>query len=325
MSAYFAEPATAETLNLATSIVNAWEKFIDPAFEELSAEELAMFVVGRAHLNAESQILYDQESKQAVAFIGLMSDKNREKFWTQVAIAPNTDLMGLAVTKAIELALNVEPSWKLQPNVNDQDAAQIAAWNSYGFEKIQTSYAMNINSLPSSFPNLPANVGMRTLQSESDWISVKAIQGDAFDGHFGFVPIPLEDFKAFRLDSDSFDPLGIHILSIDGIDIGYVEVTNEISHLNKGFINNIGVIHSHHKKGFGKLLLEWAFAYCASKGFEGAMLYVDIANKSGALKFYENAGMAPVSAYGTYEKLDWNKTKMSLKGIALNCFDRYPI
>lgn len=307
---YRLAPASVDTLELATSIVNAWEKYIDPAFEEMSAEELSMFVVGRGHLRAESQIIFDQESNEALAFVGLMADKNRKKFWTQVAISPNANVMALAVKEAIKRALSVEPSWNLQPNVNDLDHAQISAWNSYGFEKIQTSYAMTINSLPAIFPTLPTNALMRTLRSESDWISIKTIQSDAFEGHFGFVSIPLEDFKAFRLDSDDFDENGIHILSVDGVDIGYVEVTNEISHLNKGFVNNIGVIHSHHKKGYGKLLLEWAFAYCASKGFQGAMLYVDIANKSGALRFYEGAGMTPVSAYGTYENLEWNKIQI---------------
>ena len=307
MAAYYLQSATADTLDLATSLVNEWEKSIDPLFEEMSSDELSMFVVGRAHLSPESQILYDAQTDQPIAFVGLMADKNRKKFWTQVAAKPGAEVMAQAVTETIKRALLVEPAWKLQPNVNDRDREQISAWNSYGFEKTQTTYSMNIDKLPNQYPILPKGARMRTIQSESDWISVKAIQTDAFEGHFGFVSIPLEDFKAFRLESESYDPHGIHILSLNGIDIGYVEVTNEISHLNKGFINNIGVVHSHHKMGFGKLLLEWAFAYCSSKGFQGAMLYVDIANKSGALRFYEGAGMKPLSAFGTYENEHWNK------------------
>jgi ribosomal protein S18 acetylase RimI-like enzyme len=269
-----------------------------------------MFVLGRGHLTGESQLMRDTQTGEVIGFLGLLGDSNRKKFWTQVAVLPGSNFMAEAVRQTISKALSIEPKWNLQPNINDLDAEQIAAWNSWGFNKIQTSYAMNIENLtPVShpYPILPEGVFVRQLHDETDWHSVHQLNLDAFEGHFGFVPLPFKDFQDFRLDSETFDPHGIHILSLDGIDIGYVEVTNEIKHINKGYINTIGVIHRHHKKGFGKILLQWAFAYCASIGFTGAELYVDIENKSGALKFYRDCGMSSISAHGTYENRNWNQ------------------
>ena len=314
MTSYYLEAATKETLELSTSIVDTWERFVDPAFEGISSDELAMFVIGRGHLTGESQLMRETGSGKAVGFLGLLGDSNRKKFWTQVAVLPDSGLMNEAVTQTIAKALSIEKNWNLQPNINDLDHQQISAWNSWGFEKIQTSYAMNIENLSperNQYPLLPDNAAIRPLRYESDWKSMHQINLDAFDGHFGFVPLPFSDFKAFRVDTDNFDPDGIHILSVNGSDIGYVEVTNEISHINKGYVHTIGLLHSEHKKGYGKILLKWAFAYCAAKGFEGAELYVDIANKSGALQFYQGCGMKPISAYGTYENLNWNKITIS--------------
>ncbi len=302
MESYRLEPATNKTLIEATSIVDGWERFIDPNFEGMSSEELQMFVTGRADLVGHSQLLYPKGEDSPAAFIGLMADPARKKFWTQVAVLPGTQWMDAAVIESIRKAELVEPEFNLQPNVNNLDVEQVQAWEAQGFTRIQTSYAMKKSNLSKVFPDLPAGAFMRTLRGDVDWQVVHEIQHDAFANHFGFVPRSLENFKDFRFDSETYDPEGIHILSLNNEDVGYVEVNDEIAHINQGYVHTIGVKHSYQKTGLGKILLQWAFSYCASKGFEAVELYVDIANKSGALKFYEGAGMIPQSSYSTFEK-----------------------
>jgi len=302
VSNYRLEAATTKTLNIATAIVDSWEKHVDPKFEGMSSEELEMFVTGRADLIGHSQLLYPKDSDVPEAFIGLLEDPSRKKYWTQVAVTPGSKWMNTVVSETIHKALLVDPTFNLQPNVNNLDVQQVQAWESLGFTRIQTSYAMKKLGLPKEYPTLPVGISMRTLSSDFDWEVVHEIQHDAFANHFGFVPRTLQNFKDFRFDSESYDPHGIHILSLNGEDVGYVEVNDEIAHINQGYIHTIGVRHSHQKTGLGKLLLQWAFSYCASKGFEAVELYVDIANKSGALKFYENAGMVAQSSYSTFEK-----------------------
>ena len=305
MDSYRLEPATNETLIEATSIVDGWERFIDPNFEGMSSDELQMFVTGRADLVGHSLLIYPNGSTRAEGFVGLTADPARKKFWTQVAVTPDSVFMDIAVQETINQAKKVAPEWNLQPTVNNLDTQQVKAWEARGFGKVQTTYAMKKEPLSAEFAPLPVGARMRTLVTEDDWKSIHTIQHDAFENHFGFVRRPLDTFKAFRTDSATYDPSGIHILSIDGEDVGFVEVTDEIAHINQGFIQIIGVKHSHHKQGFGKLLLQWAFSYCASKGFEAVELYVDIANKSGALQFYQSAVMVAQSAYSTYENLNW--------------------
>ncbi|MEI8223020.1 MAG: GNAT family N-acetyltransferase [Actinomycetes bacterium] len=302
MTNYRLEAATSETLDIATAIVDSWEKYIDPKFEGVSSEELQMFVTGRADLVGHSQLLYPEGESSPAAFIGLMADPARKKFWTQVAVLPGTQWMDMAVIESIRKAELVEPEFNLQPNVNNLDVDQVRAWESSGYSRIQTSYAMKKLNLLPDFPCLPEGISIRTLDGDHDWEVMHAIQHDAFANHFGFVPRSLENFKDFRFDSETYDPEGIHILSLNNEDVGYVEVNDEIAHINQGYVHTIAVKHSHQKMGLGKILLQWAFSYCASKGFEAVELYVDIANKSGALKFYEAAGMIPQSSYSTFEK-----------------------
>ncbi|MEN9324711.1 MAG: hypothetical protein RL414_465 [Actinomycetota bacterium] len=282
----------------------------DENFEGISVDELEMFFARRAELVGHTNLLYQTSTDEVVGVAGLMYDPSREKFWTQTAAKFGSPFIPATVLETIKNAQSIEPAFKLQPVVNDKDPSHIAAWESHGFKKIQTSYVMKRTHLPTEYPILPTGVNMRTLREDADWASIQQIQNDAFEGHFGFVPRTLENFKAFRLDAGMFDPDGIHILSVNGIDAGFVEINNEIAHINQGFINVIGVKHSHHKQGLGKILLQWAFAYCASQGRDGVELFVDIENKTGALAFYESAGMVAQSAFSTYENPDWATLKL---------------
>ena len=302
---YYVKPISRDQWEIATQIVNDAEKSYDPNFEGVALEELEMFYSTRAELTGHTSLIYESSTDEIVGVAGLLHDPSRTKFWTQTAAKPNKPFINAVVVETIRAASRIESTFALLPVVNDLDSAQIAEWESHGFKKIQTSYVMKKSNPSKEFPQLPEGIAIRTLKTEEDWRSVHQIQNDAFEGHFGFAPRTFENFKAFRLDSSTYDPEGIHILSVNGVDVGFVEVTDEIAHISQGFINVIGVKHSHHKQGLGKLLLLWGFAYSARKGMDGVELYVDIANKTGALTFYESAGMVAQSALSTYENPDW--------------------
>ena len=299
MSSYGVRPITEAEFDLAAKLISDWQASFDSNFEEASVDELQMFFTSRGDMTGHTNLLYESVSEKVVGVAGILEDPVRSKFWTETAALPGTKFIDDVVEECIKTAKRLHADWKLEPVVNNLDLAQISSWEKRSFSKIQTTYSMLRENLSTEFPTLPTGASMRTLRTEGDWISTHALQHDAFEGHFGFAPRSLESFKAFRLDSSTHDPEGIIILALNGEDIGYVEVTSEIEHLNKGFVNIIGVKHSNHKQGWGKLLLNWAFSYSANKGYEGVELYVDIANKSGALKFYEDAGMKQLSAFST--------------------------
>ena len=305
MSRYEVRPITEPEFDLAAKLISDWQASFDSNFQEASVEELQMFFTSRGDMAGHTNLLFENGSKKVVGVAGILEDPVRSKFWTETAALPGTEFIDDVVEECIKTARRLHPDWKLEPVVNDLDLAQISSWQKRSFSKIQTTYSMLRENLSTDFPTLPTGASMRTLRTENDWISIHALQHDAFEGHFGFAPRSLESFKAFRLDSSTYDPEGIIILSLNGEDIGYIEVTSEIEHLNKGFVNIIGVKHSNHKQGWGKLLLNWAFSYSANKGYEGVELFVDIANKSGALKFYEDAGMKQLSAFSTYSNPAW--------------------
>jgi ribosomal protein S18 acetylase RimI-like enzyme len=87
---------------------------------------------------------------------------------------------------------------------------------------------------------------------------------------------------------------------VNGDVAGFVICTNDNAHENGGFIDLLGIRHDFQGRGFGELLLRWAFAYCVSRGFTDADLAVDTGNSSGALGLYSKVGLTTLSEYHLY-------------------------
>ena len=161
--AYYVKPITPEQWELAASIISNWEMGHDENFEGISVDELEMFFARRAELVGHTNLLYQTSTDEVVGVAGLMYDPSREKFWTQTAAKFGSPFIPATVLETIKNAQSIEPAFKLQPVVNDKDPSHIAAWESHGFRKIQTSYVMKRTHLPTEYPILPTGVNMRTL------------------------------------------------------------------------------------------------------------------------------------------------------------------
>lgn len=304
---YALSPIRPDQFQLACDIMTAQESALNPEFGTVSIDEMQMFFTSRGTLTGHTLMLTLDGENDPVAVISITEDPVRGKFWTASGWLPTFDFADIVVEETIQLAKSLHPDWKFQPNVTVADKAYIEAYTSRGFTEIQRSHSMRIDFdgiYPS--PQLPSGYSLRTLASDGDWISFHQMLNDAFDGHFGYVKRDLEDFKSFRTESAAFDPYGIFILTdITGEDVAFVESTNEIADMNRSFINTVGVIHAHHKKGLGKLVMQQAFAYASSQKRIGTELYVDIANSSGALRFYEGLGMRPISSIACLDNPAW--------------------
>ena len=304
---YSLAPIRPDQYQLACDIMTTQECAHNPDFGSISIDEMQMFFTSRGTLTGHTLMLTLEGDRDPVAVVSVTEDPVRAKFWTASAWLPHLNLAGIVVDETMRLAKSLHPDWKFQPNVSLEDSAYIDAYTSRGFQEIQRTYSMRIIfDQPVLKPELPIGFAIREVASEKDWQDFHKIHADAFEGHFGFVHRTLEDFVSFRTDSATFDPKGIFILSNNhGEDIAFVECTDDIAEMNMAFINTVGVIHREHKKGYGKLVMQQAFAYASHQGRDGVELYVDIANKSGALAFYEGLGMRPISAIACLENPAW--------------------
>ena len=279
----------------------------NPDFGKISVDEMQMFFTSRGSLTGHSHMLTLEGDSQPSAVISIVEDPVRAKFWTASAWLPSKKLADIVVNETMKLAHSLHPDWKFQPNVSVADIDYIDAYISRGFAEIQRSLSMRIDfENPYPEPEIPYGFSWRIVSSAQDWKTFHQIHADAFEGHFGYVPRGLEDFKSFRTESAAFDPHGIFILfDANNNPVAFVECTDEIAETNMTYINTVGVIHAHHKKGFGKFAMKKAFAYASSLGRNGVELYVDIANISGALRFYEGLGMRATSAIACLDNPEW--------------------
>ena len=87
--------------------------------------------------------------------------------------------------------------------------------------------------------------------------------------------------------------------------VGFIVCTDIKKDLNSGFIDGIGVIHRAQGRGYGELMLRWAFAYYAALGRQFVELNADAGNESGALRLYEKVGMKPKHTWQHFKNNDW--------------------
>ena len=92
------------------------------------------------------------------------------------------------------------------------------------------------------------------------------------------------------------------VLRVNGRVAGFVVCANDNAHDNGGYVDLLGVRQDFQHRGLGELLLRWAFAYCAARGFTDVDLSVDTGNESGALALYERVGFTVMSEFHLYAR-----------------------
>ena len=132
-----------------------------------------------------------------------------------------------------------------------------------------------------------------------------ATHQDSFSKHFGFLPRPFEEWKAMIEKAVGIDLNARWILYREGSAVGFIECTDIKIDIGAGYVDGIGVIQSQQGKGYGELMLRWAFAYYASIGRKSLELNVDTGNESGALRLYEKLGFKEKSSWQHFENKAW--------------------
>ncbi len=122
---------------------------------------------------------------------------------------------------------------------------------------------------------------------------------EAFKDHWGFTPIPFDEWKRRFIESSEYLP-DLWFIAWDGEEIaGYV-----INHykMGNGWVSSLGVRPAWRKHGLGIGLLNKSFAAFYERGTQKIGLGVDAESQTGATRLYKSAGMSVGSEYVSYEK-----------------------
>jgi ribosomal protein S18 acetylase RimI-like enzyme len=123
---------------------------------------------------------------------------------------------------------------------------------------------------------------------------------DAFKDHWGHVPGEFEEWRAWMVERDGFDPT-LWRLVWDGEELAAAALNGV--RRDEGWVNVLGVRRRWRRRGLALALLRESFREFRLRGLPRALLGVDAENPTGATRLYERAGMRVSRTSDAYEKL----------------------
>ncbi|MCO5177286.1 MAG: GNAT family N-acetyltransferase [Thermomicrobiales bacterium] len=148
-------------------------------------------------------------------------------------------------------------------------------------------------------------ITIRTLTRGVDerplWETMEA----AFADHWGYAPMPFEEFMYYEIDGVSdFDP-ALFFLAMDGDQIAGAATCHPSrgGDTTLGWIGGLGVRREWRGRGIGRQLLLTAFGEFHRRGHSRVGLHVDGSSLTGADRLYERAGMHEVRHDYIFEKV----------------------
>jgi ribosomal protein S18 acetylase RimI-like enzyme len=174
-----------------------------------------------------------------------------------------------------------------------------------GFQHAATFHRMRVDHAGlAPVPNPPLGVTLASGPGDDVFRRAgHAVMMAAFDGHFGFTPLPYQEWHEAREAQSTFDWSQLMVASLDGMPVGVLERTDQFVEDERcGYVRWIGVLPSARGRGIAKLLLRHAFAADAAAGLKGTILHVDTNNTTPALGLYESVGMRPVLTLEVWRK-----------------------
>lgn len=208
------------------------------------------------------------------------------------------DLRGLeveslrALLDAIERrAAEKKPGAGLLGFLSEEDRLLREVYGQAGYNVIRHSFRMEIElqRLPTP-PAPPEGVAIRTMR-EAEEESVYEVHEQSFEDAWMHTREPYEQWQHWFVKGPSYDP-SLWFVAEEGEEIVGVAICRpRESEPGLGWVNVLGVLRSHRRRGIGEALLRYAFAEFRRRGFERVGLGVDAKSPTGAVALYERAGM----------------------------------
>ena len=297
------EVATLDGAKDLAEIMTLADQFFTPGAEIVGLTEAEEILNGYID-SVQARKIVDRASGKAQAFITVHPDNSRKRIYCDTWQRPGANLEGASLEISLELARGMSSEFDLWVGTNAKDLGYIQALTKQGFNLLRTYHVLKAEITNHPYPKRENGLEMRLI-SEDEKKIWWATHQDSFSKHFGFLPRPFEEWKAMIEKAVGIDLNARWILYREGSAVGFIECTDIKIDIGAGYVDGIGVIQSQQGKGYGELMLRWAFAYYASIGRKSLELNVDTGNESGALRLYEKLGFKEKSSWQHFENKAW--------------------
>jgi len=206
-------------------------------------------------------------------------------------------LLDWAERRAVERA---GPGALLGQVVTSTNAGARTLLEDRGYRPVRTYWRMSmaLDEKPPP-PAWPEGVLVRTFDQERDTRAVFALVQDAFADNERHTAESFEEWQAFMIDREAFEPGLWFIAESKGEIVGAVLCPN---YEDEGWIRQLAVAREWRRRGLGTALLRQAMSEFARRGRRELGLVVDSWNRTGARELYERAGMTVAREHVRYEK-----------------------
>ena len=215
-------------------------------------------------------------------------------------------LLGQIERRAVEMGrAHDQAEVSLDTSVYRADEAKRSLLGDHGFAPGTAYHRMRIDhDGPVEPPEIPADVVIRRgAPDEASRRAAYELHMATFEGQFGYVWRPYDEWHAAREAWTSFDWSQLTIAEVDGRPVAFVENTSEfVEDTDCNYIGRLGVLEEARGRGLAKLLLRDAFATDAAAGRAGTILHVDTNNPTPALGLYLSVGMKAILALEVWRR-----------------------
>jgi mycothiol synthase len=181
-----------------------------------------------------------------------------------------------------------------------RDADARAMLEKAGYQPVRTYWRMviHLDGDPPR-PEWPDGVRVRTFDRERDDRAVHTLVQDAFGDNKRHVPQTFEEWEAFMIEREAFEPGLWFVAEAEGQIVGAVLCPD---YAEEGWVRQLAVSRDWRRRGLGKALLYQALREFHRRGRNEVGLVVDSWNTTGAREMYERAGMHVEREHTRYEK-----------------------
>jgi len=169
-----------------------------------------------------------------------------------------------------------------------------------GYEPARTYWRMEMAfEGPPPPPSWPEGIRVRSFDRERDSRAVYAVVQDAFADNERHEAESFEEWQAFMIDREAFEPGLWFIAEANGEIAGVVLCPD---YQGEAWVRQLAVGRAWRRRGLGTALLRQAMSEFHRRGRQDIGLVVDSWNRTGAKELYERSGMHVAREHTRLEK-----------------------
>ncbi|CAN5357194.1 hypothetical protein BH20ACT22_BH20ACT22_15530 [soil metagenome] len=293
---FSARPPIAEDVETVVGLVAACD-IAEYGLPDVDTEDVLAAWATPGFSLGKDNLIVESDAGDAVGYLEIL--------WGRAEAVVHPDRRGLglgayllarAEQRALERASSNQAEVGLSQVISTTDTAATRLLDDAGYAAGKIIWRMTIPLDEVIPPVWPDGVLPGVFES-GDEQDVHTLVEETFGDNADHEPQPFEEWKAFMMERETFDPNLWIVARADREIVGVVLCPNYPA---EGWVRQLSARRSWRGRGLGTALLRQAFVEFHRRGRKTASLMVDSYNRSGARALYERAGMSLEREYVTY-------------------------